>query len=229
MNLIVHRRTHCLRRHKATAAPRSSLRPMALAAALSLAAAASSSIGSLTSCTSRRPYGELKHNYRTLYVPASLLSSPSAASLEWAESLCCVYTRVEEWTGEEMAAEGVDVVDSASKLRRYDGEEEWYAETSFEALAQTVFGDICDMTMGSADCAKAKSKGCLAKAHAAVVSGGTSQAAALGISLGLAFGMMGAILAVHKLVVKHKNGLNHSRGTKQEVQMRGGSAGLVSQ
>ena len=95
----------------------SSLRPMALAAALSLAAAASSSIGSLTSCTSRRPYGELKHNYRTLYVPASLLSSPSAASLEWAESLCCVYTRVEEWTGEEMAAEGVDVVDSASKLR----------------------------------------------------------------------------------------------------------------
>ena len=106
----------------------SSLRPMALAAALSLAAAASSSIGSLTSCTSRRPYGELKHNYRTLYVPASLLSSPSAASLEWAESLCCVYTRVEEWTGEEMAAEGVDVVDSASKLRRYDGEEEWYAE-----------------------------------------------------------------------------------------------------
>ena len=202
---------------------------MALAAALSLAAAASSSIGSLTSCTSRRPYGELKHNYRTLYVPASLLSSPSAASLEWAESLCCVYTRVEEWTGEEMAAEGVDVVDSASKLRRYDGEEEWYAETSFEALAQTVFGDICDMTMGSADCAKAKSKGCLAKAHAAVVSGGTSQAAALGISLGLAFGMMGAILAVHKLVVKHKKGLNRSGGTKQEVQMRGGSAGLMSQ
>ena len=108
-----------------------------------------------------------------------------------------------------------------------------FLETSFEALAQTVFGDICDMTMGSADCAKAKSKGCLAEAHAAVVSGGTSQAAALGISLGLAFGMMGAILAVHKLliklVVKHKKGLNRSGGTKQEVQMRGGSAGLVSQ
>merc|ERR1712083_682653 len=70
------------------------------------------------------------------------MGDPSEEAIMAATQLCCVYTRVEAWS------------ESGLELETYDGSvRSWSADAGMVASAGAVLANICEMSMGSKDCA----------------------------------------------------------------------------
>ena len=98
------------------------------------------SMPALPSCTSDRPNSWVTH--RTLELPQSFVdAAPPGELMAWANALCCVYTHVETSST------------SIPRLTTYDGDVKSYQSirTAVGAM-ETVYDDVCSMSMGSQDC-----------------------------------------------------------------------------
>jgi len=93
----------------------------------------------LPACDSDRP-GWASH--RTLVVSLAARGGTSEGEVvAWTQKLCCVYTHV------EVAQR------ATSQMTNFDGSTIVYDGASFEEVAAAAYDDICDMPMGSTDCA----------------------------------------------------------------------------
>ena len=100
----------------------------------------------LPACTSTRPGGTGSvRDYRTLYVPSILVGAASPAHIEaYSARLCCVYTRISALTAGE----------ASPYLTTYDDARQPVLADTFEQAAVAAFESVCQMGMGSQDCAR---------------------------------------------------------------------------
>ena len=106
-------------------------------------------------CTADRPGSQ---THRTLHVPQAFLDNALDAIADgWTAKLCCTYNHVEITD------------DSTAYLVTYDGNRRNYDDAAtFAEAAQAAHEDVCQMGMGSQDCANGAS--CIASAEAVIES-----------------------------------------------------------